>query len=409
MHWFPKLPRGWTIRPILAILRAILHQPGGCCVPSLPDFGLETYLSRWEFTARYHLTASDAESMTLAELLALASPADRAAFEGMRLNYTETYGAPDLREAISATYERRSAADIICFAGAEEGIYAAMQVLLGPEDHAIVVTPNYQAAETVPLSICSVTGIPLDPNDGWSLDIDRVAAGIRPTTRLISINFPHNPTGKILERDRFDALVALCRNRGIWLFSDEVYRPLGAEGTVHLPQAADVYERGLSLGVMSKAYGLPGLRIGWIACADRDLLRRMERMKHYLSICNAGPSERLAVIALRARDRLLTRTCGLVTENLVLLDAFFAERTDLFEWRRPDGGCVAYPRYLGRDGVEAFTTRLVEEAGVLLLPASIYRSQLTPTEPDRFRIGCGRAGLAEGLAAFRAHLERRAA
>jgi aspartate/methionine/tyrosine aminotransferase len=135
----------------------------------------------------------------------------------------------------------------------------------------------------------------------------------------------------------------------------------------------------------------------------------MERMKHYLSICNAGPSERLAVIALRARDRLLTRTCGLVTKNLVLLDAFFAERPDLFEWRRPDGGCVAYPRYLGRDGVEAFTTRLVEEAGVLLLPASIYRSKLTPTEPDRFRIGCGRAGLADGLAAFRAHLAQRAA
>ena len=375
----------------------------------LPDFRLETYFSRWEFAARFHLTASDAESVTVAELLAMASPADRAAFEGLRLGYTETFGAPDLREAIASTYEQRSADDVLCFTGAEEGIYATMHARLEARDHAVVVTPNYQSVETVPLSICAVTAVPLDPDDEWSLDIDRVAAAIRPSTRLISINFPHNPTGKILERDRFDALVALCRAHGLWLFSDEVYRPLGPDGAVHLPQAADVYERGISLGVMSKAYGMPGLRLGWIACTDRELLQRVERMKHYLSICSAGPSERLAVIALRARERILARNRRLVTDNLVLLDAFFAEHAALFEWRRPDGGCVAYPRYLGRDGVEAFTARLVETAGVLLLPSSIYQSALGPTPTDRFRIGCGRAGLAEALAAFRTHLLREAA
>lgn len=371
---------------------------------ALPDFKLETHFSKWEFAARYHLTASDAQSMTLPELLALAEPADRAAFENVWLGYTETWGASDLRQAIASTYESRSAADILCFAGAEEGIYAAMRVLLEPHDHAIVVTPNYQAAETVPLSICEVTGVPLDPSDDWSLDIDRVAAAVRPNTRVVSINFPHNPTGKILERDRFDALVDLCRAHGIYLFSDEVYRPLGPEGASHLPQAADLYERGLSLGVMSKAYGLPGLRVGWIACADRALLSRLERMKHYLSICNAGPSERLAVIALKAREHILARNCRLVTDNLVLLDQFFGDYADLFEWRRPDGGCVSFPRYLGADGVEAFTTRLVETAGVLLLPASIYRSDLAPTPANHFRIGCGRAELDKGLAALRAQL-----
>lgn len=371
---------------------------------SLPDFRLETFFSRWEFAARFHLTASDAETLTLAELLAFASPADRAAFETMRLGYTETYGASDLREEVAATYEHRVADDILCFAGAEEGIYTALQVLLEPQDHAVVLTPNYQSVETVALSIADVTGVPLEPDDAWSLDLDRVEAAVRPNTRLVAINFPHNPTGKILERDRFDALVALCRARGLWLFSDEAYRPLGPEGVVHLPQVADVYERGVSLGVMSKAYGLPGLRIGWIACADRDVLERMERMKHYLSICNAGPSERLALIALRSREQILARNRRLVTDNLARLDAFFAEYPHLFEWRRPDGGCVAYPRYLGDDGVEWFTERLVHEAGVLLLPASIYRSELCATPPDRFRIGCGRAGMAEALAAFRAHL-----
>jgi len=116
------------------------------------------------------------------------------------------------------------------------------------------------------------------------------------------------------------------RSRGIWLFGDEAYRPLGPTGAIHLPQVADVYERGISLGVLSKAYGLPGLRIGWLACADRAMLQRFEQAKHYLSICNSGPSERLAVIALGARHALLARNCGLVSRNLERLDGFFAER-----------------------------------------------------------------------------------
>jgi len=117
---------------------------------ALPDFRLETYFSRWEFAARYNLAASDAQSMRLSELLALASPDDRERFDALHLGYTQTYGDPALREAIAALYETRVAHDVLCFAGAEEGLYVAMKVLLDAGDHAIVVTPNYQSAETVP-------------------------------------------------------------------------------------------------------------------------------------------------------------------------------------------------------------------------------------------------------------------
>lgn len=373
---------------------------------ALPDFKLEAHFSRWEFKARYHMTASDAESLSLRDLLAMATPAEREAFEGLWLGYTETFGAPDLRAAIAGTYERRAAGDILCFAGASEGIFAANTVLLDRDSHAIVVTPNYQSHETLPLAICAATGVPLDPDDDWSLDIDRVAAAVRPNTRLVAINFPHNPTGAILARDRFEALIELCRKHGLYLFSDEVFRGLGRTGAAHLPQAADVYERGLSLNVMSKAYGLPGLRIGWIACADRDILSRMERMKHYLSICNAAPSERLSVIALRNRDRLLARTCAIVDENLATLDGFFGRHAALFDWRASDGSCTAFPRYKGAEGVEDFCRRLVEDSGVLLLPGSLYASDLDDTPWDRFRIGFGRRGIEEGLAALEAHLTR---
>ncbi|KJS61880.1 aminotransferase class I/II-fold pyridoxal phosphate-dependent enzyme [Streptomyces rubellomurinus] len=366
----------------------------------LPDFRLETHFSRWEFTARHHLTASDVQTMTLGDLLALADDQDRAAFENLSLGYTETYGDPALRETVAGTYERADAADVICFAGAEEALYLAMTVLLDAGDHAVVVTPNYQAAETVPLALCEVTGVALDPDRDWALDLDAVRAAIRPNTRVVSVNFPNNPTGKVIGAADFTELARLCDERGIRLFSDEVYRGLERDPARTLPQAADLSERALSLNVTSKSLGLPGLRIGWITCRDRELLSRLERAKHYTTICNSAPSEVLARIALKARAGILDRNRALIARNLPLFDAFFAEHPDLFAWQAPDGGCVAYPRYLGPEGVEEFCTRLVEEAGVLLLPASVYRSELTPTPTDRFRIGIGRADPEAGLAAL---------
>ncbi len=370
----------------------------------LPEFKLETHFSKWEFKARYHLTASDAQSMSMQELLTLATPEDKDAFENLWLGYTETYGAPDLREAIAGTYDTREAADILCFCGASEGIYAANAVLLDRHSHAIVVTPNYQSHESLPAAIGDVSAVALNAEQQWSLDLDQVADAIRPNTKLITINFPHNPTGTILPIDQYQSLIELCRQHGIYILHDEIFHGLGHARSVHLPQIADVYERGLSLNVTSKAYGLPGLRIGWIACKDKDVLQKMERMKHYLSICNSAPSERLAIIALKNRDKLLQRTCDIVEKNLPKWQALFARFPNLFEWYEPDGSCMAFPLYRGADGVEAFTQNLVEKSGVLLLPSSIYASALGETPKQRFRIGLGRDGLDEGLAVLEQHL-----
>ena len=385
----------------------MMPAPGGPAGPRpMRDFALEVHFSKWEFAARYNLSGSDSESMSIGELLAMASSADREEFEGMRLGYTETFGAPALRAEIARTYDGIDADHVLCFAGAEEGIYAAMRVLLGPRDHVIVVTPNYQAAETIPLGMCEVTGVALDMARGWDLDPDRVRAALKPNTKLLSINFPNNPTGKLLPSATLDALVELCRARGIWLFSDEVYRLIERDPAMRLPQIADVYERGLSLNVMSKVYGLPGLRIGWLACQDRAMLARVERYKHFLSICNSAPSEVLARIALKAGARILERNRGIVRDNLAALDGFFADYPRLFDWREPEGGCIGFVRYKGADGVEEFTRRLVEEAGVLLLPSSLYRSELGPVPQDCFRVGFGRVHVPAAIAALRGWLER---
>ncbi len=370
------------------------------------SFALEVYFSKWEFAAKYHLTASDAQSMTVSELLAHASPEDRERFDNLHFGYTKTFGAEPLLQQIAQTYETIGTDQLLLFAGAQEGIYVAMRVLLQADDHCIVITPNYQSAETIPLSICAVTGVALDENAGWALDLDAVRAALRPNTKLISINFPNNPTGAIPSQETFAALIELCRERGIWLFSDEVYRLIEHRPDARVPQVADVYERGVSLNVMSKSYGLPGLRIGWLACQDRAFLQACEHYKHYLSICNSAPSELLAEIALKAGAAIVGRNRDLAHANLALLDSFFADFPALFDWRRPDGSCVAFIRYKGADGVERFSERLVEETGVLLLPSSIYRSELGPVPQDHFRIGFGRKNLPEGLAVFREWLMR---
>ena len=330
----------------------------------------------------------------------MADESDRKRWESLALGYIETQGTPQLREAIASTYERISPEDILCFAGAEEGMYCAMHALLRPGEHAVILVPNYQSMESIPQTITELTGVALRPENNWELDIDEVRGAIRPNTRLVAVNFPNNPTGKIVSRETFDQLINLCAERDIFLFSDEVYRGIERDASRRLPQAADQYDRAFSLNVVSKAYGLPGLRVGWIASKDRDALGRMAEIKHYLSICNAGPSEVLATIGIKARQSIFARNRELISENVRKLDEFFARHTDRFEWYSPDGGCVAFPRYTGPEGAETFCATVLDREGVLLLPASMYRSNLGVVPQDRFRIGFGRFGMDDALEAL---------
>jgi aspartate/methionine/tyrosine aminotransferase len=373
----------------------------------LPDFRLEVHFSRWEFVARHNLTASDAQTMTVSELLALGSDEDRAAFDDLALGYVPTRGSDRLRAAIASTYATCGPEDVLAFAGAEEAMFWALQLLAEPGEHMVVTVPNYQALETVPRAAgIEVTGVLLDERDDWRLHLDAVEAALRPTTRIVAVNFPNNPTGAVPDAETFAALVELCEERGIRLFSDEVYRGLELDPARTLPQAADLSPTALSLNVLSKSYGLPGLRIGWLACRDHTVLDRLERHKHYTSICNAGPSELLGAIALGAGAQVQARNRAIIAENLPQFDAFFARHPELFEWAPPHGGCVAFPRYLGAEGVEEMCRELLERQSVFLLPASIYRSDLAPVPADRFRIGVGRRDPGPALAAFDAYLDR---
>lgn len=357
----------------------------------LPIFKLEEYLSSREFKS-FSLCSSDMESYTVTELLAMADAETLQLWNTLSLGYTQPEGLPLLRQEVSQLYQTLDANQILMFAGAEEGIYCAAHALLSSSDHAIVVTPCYQSLEAIPSSLCQVTKIQLIESENWALDLDQIRAAIQPNTKLILINFPHNPTGKLIDRTTFFELIEIARQQGAYLFSDEVYRLLELDERDRLPTMADSYEKGLSLSVMSKAFGLAGLRIGWLATRDRNLLKQMENIKYYLSICNSAPSEILSLIALRTRDQILDRNHQLMQTNLKRMDAFFEQYQDWFSWNRPQGGCTGFAKLLADYPIYDFADRLLQEAGVLILPGDVY-----DWSGNHFRISYGRRNMPEAL------------
>jgi aspartate/methionine/tyrosine aminotransferase len=352
---------------------------------AIEDFALERFFARWEFVVRHQLSASDVEPYSLQELLSLADQESRALWDGLALGYTESAGHPQLRAEIARLYQKLEASNVLVLAGAEEGIFLIMHALLSPGDHAVVVSPAYQSLHAVPRSIgAMVSLIPLRPERRWELDPDEVADAVTTRTRVIVINFPHSPTGAHIDKDVQRRLVDIAERSGALLFSDEVYRGLEHREGELLPPAADLSERAVSLGVMSKAFALAGLRIGWLASTNSDLLARVARLKDYTTICSSAPSEILAIMALRARDNVLNRSRAIIAANLRCAVEFFTTRRDEVEWIAPRAGSVAFPRFINRSA-EKVSAELAERQSVLLVPGSILGA-----DGSFFRLGLGR-------------------
>lgn len=366
----------------------------------IPQFKIEEFWKIYEFSAPYLLCCSDVESWSLKEILNLADAESLALWNDLSLGYTESPGHPLLRKEIANLYSSINMDQIVTFAGAEEGIYCAMNSLLSPEDHVIVITPCYQSLKTLPESLgAEVTTIALDPKKQWKLDLEVLSAAFRPNTKLLVINYPHNPTGMLLDKDVYEGMIVLAKARGTYIFSDEVYRYLENDEGNRLPAIADSYERGISLNVMTKSFGLAGLRIGWLASQDKQFMEQVASYKLYTSICNSAPSEVLAIIALRAKDEILIRNREIVRKNLQLLDQFIELHSDYVSWVRPQAGTMGMIELLLPIPVEKFAVDLVNKTGVLIMPGTIY-----DLSSNHFRVGFGRKNIPEVLSHFEKYL-----
>jgi len=348
----------------------------------LPPFRLERFFAQHEFSAPYLLCTSDCESLTLDELL---DDKSKEAFGKLWLGYTESTGHPELRAQISQLYQTAQPDQVLVHAGAEEAIFNFVNSYLSPGDHLVVHWPCYQSLFQIAESRgCVVTKWEANPEKNWELDIDFLRDSLKPSTKAVILNLPHNPTGYWMESSRLKEVAKLVDESGAVLFLDEVYRGLEHRGDP-LPAGCDLSPTAVSLGVMSKSFGLPGLRIGWIATKNRKVFEAMASFKDYVSLCNSAPSEFLATVALKKKEALLKRNREIVLRNLEALNVFFARFSDKFEWARPQAGCLAFPRLKGELSASAFCDEILKRSGVLLAPSPTF------SYGDRhFRIGFGR-------------------
>ncbi|HSK87627.1 MAG TPA: aminotransferase class I/II-fold pyridoxal phosphate-dependent enzyme [Anaerolineales bacterium] len=358
---------------------------------NLPPFKLERYFAKYEFQTEYLLCTSDAESMSIADLLAMEKDAAEK-FQQVWLGYTESQGSLALRREIGKLYETIPPEEILVHAGAEEAIFLFMFSAFKEYDHVIVHSPGYQSlAEVARAAGCDVSPWPAREENGWSLDLDELRHLMRTNTKAIILNTPHNPTGYLMSRADYEAVHKFAQERKLLLFSDEVYRESEYDPAMRLPAACDLGDHAISLGVTSKTYGLAGLRIGWIATKNKKIYEKMASLKDYTTICNSAPSEFLAEVAMRNRAKLVERSIDIIKNNLAVIDDLFVRYSDLFSWVRPQAGSMGFPRLL-KGNVEEFCDKLVKQAGVLLLPGSMYDDSR-----NHFRLGLGRKNLPQAV------------
>jgi len=372
---------------------------------TIPDFALERFFDRFEFDLPHQLGSSDPETMSVEELLSLADDDQRQRWERLRLGYRTSAGDPDLRAAIAGTYQDHGADDIVVAVGAAEALLLVFAAVLEPGDEVVALAPAYQSLHEVPLAL----GARLRPvrveesDDGrWSFPLERLWEALRPGVAALILNVPHNPTGVTVAPANLREIVARCDELGIRVVGDEVYRGLEWAGPTP-PSVVECSARAVSVGVTSKVYGLAGLRIGWLATRDRELRRRLLAIKDYTTLCAAGPSEVLATIALRAEAALRERTRRRCLGNLAHVEQYVAAHPGLIEWHRPAATTISVARIAAPllaangDDPERVLAGWRERAGVVVAPGPAFGCR-----PDQFRLGFGRADLAESLAAITA-------
>lgn len=368
-------------------------------------FALERWMSRWEMIVEYDIAESGIYPLTTRDLLNLAPPEERDALLNqwldIRLGYTEARGTVNLRQTIASTYQSTSADQILVTTGAIEANYLLFNTLLDAGDHVVAVNPAYQQLNSVPKAIgADVTLWKLRPENDYQYDLDELEHSLlRPNTKLIVVNTPHNPTGAMLSDADLDRIYALADARGAYVLCDEAYRWLDIPGSAPLAQPIrDRGDRGISVGTFSKPFGLPGLRIGWIA-ATEEIVQACWGMRDYISLSPGKLNDALAAFALQHRAQITARTRGIVEENMQVATAWFDEWGELVSWTPPKGGLLALMKYNLDVPSAEMSDLLADKYSVMLAPGSAFGFEGhlrigVGQRPDLFKVGLERTAQA---------------
>lgn len=367
----------------------------------IKPFKLERYFAKYEFSVKYLLSSSDCDGLVQKDLLSYADNETRSFWDNLTLGYTESLGLPLLRSEIAKLYKEFSQEDVLIITP-EEGIFISLNSILQKGDHIICTFPGYQSLYEVAQSLgCEVTLWKPEEQDGWHFDPTFLERNIKPNTKLLIFNFPHNPTGYLPSIEEYRKMVEVAKSHNLYVFSDEMYRFLELSGSDRLPSGCELYDKAISLFGMSKTFGMAGVRIGWLVTKDKETYNRMAIFKDYTTICSSAPSEILSLIALRAKDKIVGNHLKRINRNLSLLDKFFSDHQDKFEWIRPKAGTICFPKLKTKTTSQEFCQKVVNEAGIMLLPSTVY-----DYDDRHFRVGFGRENMPEALSKLEEYLSK---
>jgi aspartate/methionine/tyrosine aminotransferase len=349
----------------------------------LPPFAVEHWLNTHELTARYNLAETDAKPFTVRELLTVTGANADLLLE-TRLSYNPTLGSDALREIIASFYPGSSPANVLVTTGAMEADFLLANILVEPGDTVVVEYPAYQVLYSVAEARgANVKRWELKKEDGFRPDLKRLAELIDDKTKLVVLNTPHNPTGALIGESELRTILRWAEEQGFWVLCDEVYHDLAAQPADVPPYARTLSGRAISVGSMSKAFGLSGLRLGWFV-GPEELVEKAWSWKDYTTISNSPLSDFLARLALSHKEAIIARNTAIARANWERLAAWFERWQDLIGYIPPQAGVLAFP-WLKKPGLSdvQFCQEAFDKEGVLLVPGEAFGC------PGHFRIGFG--------------------
>ena len=372
---------------------------------NFPKLAMAKFSEQFKGQKLISMHATNPEPFSQAELQQTIGQSFESILKNVNLGFAADEGTLTLRQTLAKNlYDGVSAADVITHAGAQEALFCAFHALLQAGDKVLVVAPIFEPLVQIPLNIgCEVSYTHLDSNNNWSLNLNDVEQQFSSGCRLFVINFPHNPTGATITGVELQNIINLCRKYDVWLLSDEVFRGLEHDIKYRLPAVADIYEKGISVGVISKAYAVPGIRVGWLVCQDKQLRDRVLDIKGYLSICNSQIDEKLASEILKTPEKLLKRNLKIIIKNKRFLENIKSIFGIGIEIIIPSVGCCVFAVLKGSGtlappikqnnsktkaslstGSEFLVKHIAEKTNYLLYPSSLFK-----TEVEALRIGFG--------------------
>lgn len=357
---------------------------------------------------KHRFYASSAEPLKLKELFAFAKQKGENDLIDMysdhSLGYADNGGSLDIRTEIAKLYGEEITADnIIVFPGAQTGMTLSAQAILHEGDHAIIITPSYQSLEeSAKLAGCEITRVMLSADNNWQIDIHAIEQAIQENTKYIAFNDPHNPSGALLSLENKLALAALAEQYDILLMSDEVYRLLELEPDKRSKSMAEITNKALALSTMSKPWGAGGTGIGWVACQDAEIIEKLRRAQHIYAVCFSRAGEILAMMTLRCSESILQKNMAIIHHNLQLLDQYFADNADLFDWVRPQAGGTGFVKFKGPVTANQLAEELLKHE-ILVFPSAIFDCDVEYGQ--YFRVGFSRTTMPAALEAFKTFIE----